>query len=103
MPMKNFSISFYFVFSKLTDLEDFRDFLNSWSQGYNIVEGNLSASSIRRDLFQVYFTISRKGKENTIPSDKICELIKWVSDGTFLRDQEIRLDHVQMVASIIGQ
>lgn len=100
MPIRNFSFCFYLTFRGLSDLVAFKDFLDSHFKGYRIKEGVLQATTEKVLPFRVYFTISGEKLNEVVPSDKFSELIKWVSDAGTFRSQEMRLDHVQSVASI---
>ena len=100
MPIRNYSFCFYLSFRALSDLAAFKDFLANQFKEFRVKEGVLQATGEKALPFHVYFTISGGKPNDTVPSDKFSELIKWVSDAGTFREQEMRLDYVQSVASI---
>lgn len=68
-------VSFNFTFHQLDELSGFRDFLDTWSEGYSITEGTLQC--FKSDLFQIRFTI-KANSPDFIPASKISEIAEHI-------------------------
>ena len=94
MPIKVFSLSFYLVFGGLDNLMTFRNFLDTWSENYQIKEGVVQGNGTRKTPFQIFFTVSCLGVRNPISSEKVIQLIATATEEMKINNFSIQTDKV---------